>query len=281
MKGVVTRTGEAYARIRSRILRCSMAPGARFTEARLAELLGFTKAPVREALARLVQDGLIRSIPRHGYEVCPVTVGDVKDLFELRLAVEPLATELAAGRISQAALQRLEELGETVFDPSDAPEYAERHRELHLIVIRACGNRKLSAVVERVLDESERLIFMGLLHQGGERQLGDSHGDLVRALARSDGAAARQIAYDTIRESQRALVEAVFHSLAVQAAPLGLQSKRGTRADALELVPPDEDFAATAADEAGDRRSMHHAERRADRKAVRDRRSGKGQDLAS
>lgn len=234
-----TRTAEAYARIRARILRCEMEPGARFTEGRLAELLGFAKAPIREALARLVQEGLIRSIPRHGYEVCPVTVGDAKDLFELRLAVEPLATELAAGQIDQAALRRLEDLCETAYDAVDLWEYTERHRELHLIVIRACGNRKLSDVVTRVLDESERLIFMGLLHQGWERQLGDSHGDLVRALARGDGAAARQIAENTIRESQRALVEAVFHSPTLRSAPLGLQSTRGTGAAARQLLPFD------------------------------------------
>jgi DNA-binding GntR family transcriptional regulator len=219
-----TRTGEGYRQIKQRILRCEMAPGARFSEGRLAADLGFAKAPIREALSRLVQEGLVRSIPRHGYEVIPVTVRDAHDLYELRLTVEPRAIELAAGRIDKRTLARLEQLCEVAYEPDDREalaNYADRHREFHLLVVRACGNQKLSAVVEQVFEESERLIYMGLLARDHHHDMAARHKPLLEALARADGSAARQIATEVVLKSQQELLSATLRSPSVQSAQLG------------------------------------------------------------
>lgn len=221
-----TRTEEAYSRIKARILRCEMAPGERFSEGRLALALGFAKAPIREALSRLVHEGLVRSVPRHGYDVMPVTVRDAHDLFELRLTVEPRAIELAAGRIDERTLRRLEQLCEVDYDPEDhdaVANFADLHREFHLLVVRACGNRKLSAVVEQVLEESERLIYMGLLDREGHHDMADRHKPLLEALTRGDGAAARQLATDVLLKTQQELLSATFRSPSVQSAHLTTQ----------------------------------------------------------
>ena len=94
---------EAYVILKGRILRCEIAPGERLTEARLVRELGLGKTPIREALVRLIHDRLVRNMPRHGYEVTPITLADVEDLFRLRLILEPAAMGLAAGRIDVAA----------------------------------------------------------------------------------------------------------------------------------------------------------------------------------
>src|SRR3546814_9020930 len=74
----------AYETIKHDIIRCALAPGEEVTEARLALRLGLGKAPVRAALMRLSQEGLIRALPRRGYLVAPVTLRDVQDIFQFR-----------------------------------------------------------------------------------------------------------------------------------------------------------------------------------------------------
>jgi DNA-binding GntR family transcriptional regulator len=99
---------EAYARIRRRIVGCDLAPGEQVTEGQLVETHGIGKTPVREALQRLAQEGLVQPIRRHGYRVAPITLRDVRDLFGLRLIIEPAAAELAVGRIDVAQLRDIQ-----------------------------------------------------------------------------------------------------------------------------------------------------------------------------
>ena len=108
-KTLASSQGEiAYTELRRRIIRCELEPGERITEAQLASVTGIGKTPVREALTRLVQDGLVRSIPGHGYEVTPITLGDVQDLYNFRLIIEPAAAQLAAGHVNATDLRRLD-----------------------------------------------------------------------------------------------------------------------------------------------------------------------------
>lgn len=210
-------------RIKAKILRCEFEPGACLTEVQLAAELTTTRMPVREALSRLVQEGFVRSIPRKGYEVSPVTVRDALDLFELRLALEPTVAELAAERIGEPALSRLDELCEVRCDPSNlasVAEFATQHREFHLLIARASGNRKLIEVIERVFEESDRLVYMGLLRLDHHTDLGAGHRELLEALERRDGAAAREITTRVVRQTQEQLLTTAFRSPAVQLAEL-------------------------------------------------------------
>src|ERR671932_760427 len=90
---------EAYERLRHAIMRLELAPGAGVSEAELVERFGFSKAAVRAALARLRADGLVVAEPRRGHVVAPLTLRDVLEIYDLRLALEPPATQAAAGRL--------------------------------------------------------------------------------------------------------------------------------------------------------------------------------------
>jgi DNA-binding GntR family transcriptional regulator len=101
---------KAYHRLRLAIVECQLAPGERLTEAAIAQRLRVGKTPAREALRRLVLEGLAGVTPRHGYTVAPITLRDVQELFDLRLLLEPAAAALAAGHREPAALSRLRKL---------------------------------------------------------------------------------------------------------------------------------------------------------------------------
>ena len=95
----VTLAGEVYVTLRERIATCELAPGQRVTERQLAAELGYGLTPVRQALARLDSDGLVRTLPRRGYQVTPLTIGSVNELFQVWRIIGPPIVELAAKNI--------------------------------------------------------------------------------------------------------------------------------------------------------------------------------------
>ena len=95
---VKTMTAMAYRKIRRLILDTEWAPGFQATEQEVATSLGMSRTPVREALMRLQQEGLVSVIPRHGMRVLPVSTSDMKEIYEILTSLESTAAELAAGR---------------------------------------------------------------------------------------------------------------------------------------------------------------------------------------
>lgn len=212
---------DAYAVLKRRIIVCEMEPGMRVTEARLVQEIGIGKTPVREALARLVQEGLVHNIPRHGYEVAPVTLRDVQHLFGLRLIVEPATVQLAAGHVDTTQLRRLDELcqaGYTIGDHESVTRFLRANHEFHTTLARASGNPRLAEVVERLLEESERLFHIGLMLRNRTAEMAHEHQELVDALIAGDSEAARRIAVQQILTSQRMVVDALLSSPAVLSA---------------------------------------------------------------
>jgi DNA-binding GntR family transcriptional regulator len=155
----------AHERLRHAIMRLELAPGAGVSEAQLVDRFGFSKAAVRAALARLRAEGLVVAEPRRGHLVAPLTMRDVLEIYDLRLLLEPPATEAAAGRIHRDGFERLKALLEPEVDADD-PESLERfvsaNRTIHLAIVEAAGNRRTARIVERLLDDSERARLVAL-----------------------------------------------------------------------------------------------------------------------
>src|SRR5918998_3708825 len=109
----------AYERLRRAIMRLELAPSAAVSEAQLVDGFGLSKAAVRAALARLRTEGLVVAEPRRGHVIEPLTMRDVLEIYDLRLLLEPPATEAAAGRIEREELARLQALAEPAVDFGD------------------------------------------------------------------------------------------------------------------------------------------------------------------
>jgi DNA-binding GntR family transcriptional regulator len=211
----------AYAALRHRLIQGELAPGERMTESQLASEIGVGRTPVREALTRLVQEGLVRSLRGHGYEVTPITLGDVQDLFNFRLIVEPAAAQLAAGHVSGTDLRRLDELCaarfSTIDDEEGESQYLQANYQFHTTIADASGNRRLAEAVRRALDESERLCHLGNVLRNRGEEVAHEHKELVDALIAGDGETARKLTVAHITASQRLVLGALLTSPAVLA----------------------------------------------------------------
>jgi DNA-binding GntR family transcriptional regulator len=209
---------DAYARIRRDVLSCRLAPGAFVTEPELMAAYNIRKTSCRIALVRLAHEGFVRSRPRKGYQISPITLRDVEEVFTLRVQVEPLAVRLAAGRVDIDLLRRLEDacrVPHPVLQLSDQIDvFMDANKAFHLAIAAACGNERLYRLLSQLMDEMSRLVALGFGVQRTKPEIKHDHNSMIEALAEGDGKRAEQIARRHIETFQEMTLEKLYASLA-------------------------------------------------------------------
>jgi DNA-binding GntR family transcriptional regulator len=216
-------TDTAYQAIKRDILECRLLPGSEVTERQLGVSYGIGKAPLREALVRLSQEGLLQSIPRSGYRITAVTIQDVQDIFALRLLLEPVAARQAAGRIDESLLTRLNELCRAGYDPGDRASesaFLRTNRQFHVAIANASGNRRLARVLEQLLEETERLFHLGLAVRDRTEEMTHEHEVLVAALVSGDANAAAQATNDQIEAARKMVMDGILSAAWLKEMPI-------------------------------------------------------------
>lgn len=200
-----------YETLKLAIVSCELPPGTELSEGYLAARYAVGKAPVRHALSRLGQDGWVRSIPRSGHVVAPMTIEDIVDIFAMREIVEPESAARAAGKASEAELRRLNAACAAPYDVTDVAakrRFLLANRDFHVTVAMACGSPRLARSVEKLHDESLRFLYLS----ASERELSGvwSHGHdpMIAALVAGDSAAAYKRTLDGIRRSHDSVMAA-------------------------------------------------------------------------
>jgi DNA-binding GntR family transcriptional regulator len=203
----------AYWTVKREIVECALPPGIEVSERELMERYGLSKAPLREALVRLGQEGLLRAIPRSGYQVKPITVQDVQDIFALRLLLEPAAARQAAGHVDEALLSELDAVCRAGYIPGDRQSetaFLRTNREFHLTIAQAARNRRLAGLLGQLLEEMERLFHLGLAVRNRTVEMQHEHRALVEALTRGDGDAAEATTIVQIESARRMVMDGIL-----------------------------------------------------------------------
>lgn len=203
---------KVVAELRRRIVDGDYPPGDRLTEDRLAEAFGVSRNPVREAIRVLEAEGFVVAQPRRGTVVATLSAQDVQDLFDVRLALEPLAARLAAGRAGPAAAIPLQELVVAAEEAAAAGRLdcvAELNTRFHATICDFSGN-----VLLRSMTETLHARLQWVYRQSAADRAPHSwaeHEGLVVAIRDGDG--------------EKAAAEAAGHVLNAQAAALALVNR--------------------------------------------------------
>jgi DNA-binding GntR family transcriptional regulator len=209
-------TDRIYDMLRADILSCALEPGREISEAELAERFEVSKTPVREALAKLRAEGFVRTFPRRGYQVVPITLGDMNDLFDVRAILEAGAAELACRRIGPGEADRLQRFADVAYERGEPPSlrrFVQANRDFHMAIAQASGSERLCALLQRSLDELERFFFLGARLRDINEETRDDHRAIVQVLRAGDPEAARAIMVRHNEATRRGL----FRSLAQSA----------------------------------------------------------------
>jgi DNA-binding GntR family transcriptional regulator len=212
----------AFEMLRADIVSCRIAPGSNVSEAELASRYGLGKAAIRRALVRLSERGWVQALARRGYVVKPITLRDIGEIFALRRMIEPIAARHAAGRADVNRLRQLDAVCHAGFVAGDAASQAtflQAHRQLHLAIVTAGGNERLTDVFAPLWDESERVIHhTGLMHSRGA-ELRHDHAALIAALATGRGDEAAAAIEHEIERLHRVIVDAALTTSSMLAPP--------------------------------------------------------------
>lgn len=171
--------------LRQAILKGELAPGERLMEIQLAEKLGVSRTPIREAIRKLELEGLVLMIPRKGAEVAKISEKSLKDVLEVRRSLEELAIELACQRMSEADLDLLERAQaafQKALRSSDAMEIAETDEAYHDVIYNCTNNTRLVQILNNLREQMYRFRLEYIKDEDKRQILLIEHEKILKAL---------------------------------------------------------------------------------------------------
>ena len=186
----------AYRALWGGIVSGTIESGVQLRPDTIAEQLDISTTPVREALHRLEVDGLVVKLPYKGWFVREFTEQEVRDLYEMRAALECFGVRLACERITEEQLDWLREhqsVGEAALRDGDMEAYRIYNRDLHAAIVEAARNAYLSSLIGQVDLQSQVLMAKTIKLAGRPSRAIEEHRELIELIARRDEKAAQEL----------------------------------------------------------------------------------------
>ncbi|MBQ7954549.1 MAG: GntR family transcriptional regulator [Lachnospiraceae bacterium] len=198
--------------LRQAILTGELKPGERLMEIHLANRLGVSRTPIREAIRKLELEGLVIMIPRRGAEVAKITEKSLQDVLEVRRALDALSVELACERISEEELIQLKNACdefEKATHTKDPKKIAKADVELHDIIVKATGNSRLVQMVNNLSEQMYRYRFEYIKDASKHQRLIDEHRVIYESIRNKDKTTASETAKLHIDNQETSVMEQI------------------------------------------------------------------------
>jgi DNA-binding GntR family transcriptional regulator len=206
-----TKSDLAYDAVRRRILTGELAPGAAINQSTLADEIGMSTTPLREALRRLKSERLIHLDAHRDATVAELSAEEARDLHEVRQSMDPLAAELAAERRTDEDIAQMRATAEALqpIIEGSGPEVLAAHRRFHATVYRASHNEVLITLLDDLWDKADRYRLLGLhlIAGSGAQRLRDyeEHFAIMEAVIAGDARRAGTLLRRHVRASLQGL----------------------------------------------------------------------------
>jgi DNA-binding GntR family transcriptional regulator len=185
---------DAYRSLKDAIRDNVFAPGYQGSEQEIALRLGMSRTPVHEALIRLQEEGLVRILPKRGVMVCALSPDDMREVYDVIIALEALAAELLAGMaVRKPALAALEAINaemRSALQRDDLVAWAGADDRFHRTLIDECGNRRVARLANTIMDQSHRARMMTLRLRPKPTRSMTEHQAITAAIRKGDPAEA-------------------------------------------------------------------------------------------
>jgi DNA-binding GntR family transcriptional regulator len=203
-----------FESLREAIIGGLLRPSERLMEIQLAEEMGVSRTPVREAIRKLELEGLVVMIPRKGAYVAGMSTKDIADVFEIRGALEGLAAELASERATDDDLERMErylvKISEEI-DTGDLSKVVETDTDFHTLIYEASRNARLSQIINNLREQIQRFRTTSLSYPGRMKKALEEHRKIVEAISSRDGELARKLAQEHIEMAENTMMGMIQH----------------------------------------------------------------------
>lgn len=198
--------------LRRAILTGELKPGERLMEIHLANRMGVSRTPIREAIRKLELEGLVIMIPRRGAEVAQITEKGLKDVLEVRRALDALCVELACDRISAEEEEQLKEACnefERATKTKDATVIAKADVVFHDIIVQATGNQRLIQLINNLSEQMYRYRFEYIKDENRHDSLIDEHRIIYESIVKRDKTKAARTAKLHIDNQEKSIIRQI------------------------------------------------------------------------
>lgn len=195
--------------LRKAIILGKLKPGERLMEIQLAEEMGVSRTPVREAIRKLELEGFVVMVPRRGAYVAGVSVKDIADVFEVRSALEGLAAGLAAERITEEEMEELEKVIHLISGEEDILTVVKKDNEFHELIYKASRNNRLTQIITNLSEQINRFRLTSLSVPGRLKIAVDEHKKIIEAISERNVDLAHKLASEHMENAEQNLINAI------------------------------------------------------------------------
>jgi len=199
-----------FESLREAIINGTLKPGERLMELQLAEQMGVSRTPVREAIRKLELEGFVVMVPRKGAYVSGISVRDIVDIFEVRVALESLAAGLAAERITEEELDELERVLFQIAEASAGENIgiiAEKDANFHELLFRASRNQRLVNMITHLQEHIQRFRTTSLSVPGRTKHAIEEHKNIVDAIGERNVELAQALAREHVENAEQSFLK--------------------------------------------------------------------------
>ena len=195
--------------LRQANLKGELKPGERLMEIQLAQRLGVSRTPIREAIRKLELEGLVIMIPRKGAEVAHITEKDMRDVLEVRCTLEELAVELACKHVTPeyiAELRAANKIFESAIVSRDLMSIVDADVQFHDVVYSMTGNARLIQIINKLREQMYRYRLEYIKDARSHSILISEHEDIIDKIEKNEVDAAKSVIRQHIQNQEKGIV---------------------------------------------------------------------------
>ena len=218
MKGVlpISRTKslkeKAYDILKELILTGRLEQGKLHNEKRLAEVLGVSRTPVREALLELSREGMVSFVPSKGVKIRKITTKQVKEVFELRRIIEGYIIKSISKQLTPADLKKIEKIlskQDRSASKDEEVTFIEMDKEFHLFMASKMGNEQIEAILQNLRDQIHLMGIRAIKDQSRSQQVLKEHQRIFFALKKKDAKRANEELMRHLNNTEKILIDSL------------------------------------------------------------------------
>lgn len=199
-----------FENLREAILEGRLSPGQRLMEVQLAEQLGVSRTPVREAIRKLELEGLVVMLPRKGAYVANMSLKDIIDVLEIRASLEGLSASLAAERIHEDDIKKLEKIAKEFKEHAtdgDVEGLLKMDVEFHECIFKATNNKRLHQLINSLWEQVYRFRVTYISDYDSSVNIIKEHELILDAIKKGDSELAKKYATEHIEKAEQFMIE--------------------------------------------------------------------------
>jgi DNA-binding GntR family transcriptional regulator len=200
--------------IRERIISGDLAPGEALNQSSLARELKVSRIPVREAFGVLAGEGLLRIETGTGY-VTPLSISELQEIYEIREALEPLATRIGLAHVGRAQIMVMERLVEEMHPAAEANDFAAwmaANAAFHRQLYAQSSRRRMIETIDRLTRETDRYLWLFLKQSWNESNVEEEHRQILEAARAKDADALERATLDHLRNAHETILQYMLSS---------------------------------------------------------------------